>query len=225
MEDQALICPICGETTQTYFKIFPRQDRLCKEHARMKNYGEIKELFIDPSTNKILNADVTDKNALKKANELTCIICNQPSNGRHFCLSCYHKYKDRAIDIRIANCSNTKILDQYGNLSIECDDGRKVRSRAEALISNFFYNNKIRSVYEKTVYYTENGVNKTIHPDFYLPDYDVYIEYNEIKKKSYLKSKEYTQKIYNQLGYKVIIMDEQDLNSIAGCLKPKLGIN
>ena len=225
MEDQALICPICGEATQTYFKFFPRQDRLCKEHARMINYGEIKELFIDPFTSKILNADVPDKNALKKANELTCIICNQHSNGRHFCLSCYHKYKDRAIDIRIANCSNTKILDQYGNLSIECDDGRKVRSRAEALISNFFYNNKIRSIYEKTVYYTENGVSKTIHPDFYLPDFDVYIEYNEIKKKSYLKSKEYTQKIYNQLGYKVIIMDEQDLNSIAGCLKPKLGIN
>ena len=151
MEDQALICPICGEATQTYFKIFPRQDRLCKEHARMINYGEIKELFIDSSTNKILNADVADKYALKKANELTCIVCNQPSNGRHFCLSCYHKYKDQAIDIKITNCNETKIIDPYGNLTIECDDGRKVRSRAEALISNFLYHNKIRSIYEKTV--------------------------------------------------------------------------
>jgi hypothetical protein len=31
--------------------------------------------------------------------------------------------------------------------------------------------------------------------------------------------------IYDKLGFKVIIMDDQDLNSIAGCLKPKLGIN
>ena len=64
-----------------------------------------------------------------------------------------------------------------------------------------------------------------LHPDFYLPDYNIYIEYNGIKKKSYLKSKEYTQKIYNQLGFNVIIMEDQDIQSIAGCLKPKLGIN
>ena len=118
-------------------------------------------------------------------------------------------------------------MDEYGNLTIECDDGRRVRSRAEALISNFFYNNKIRSVYEKTIYYTDPDTNedKTLHPDFYLPDYDLYIEYNEIKKKSYLKSKEYTKKIYDLLGFKVIIMDDQDLNSISGCLKPKLKLN
>ena len=146
-------------------------------------------------------------------------------NGKHFCLNCWNKYKDKSIDIRITNCKEIKILDQYGNLTIECDDGRKVRSRAEALISNFFYNNKIRSVYEKTIYYEEKGESKTLHPDFYLPDYELYIEYNEIKKKSYLKSKEYTKKIYEQLGLKVIIMDDQDLNSIAGFLKPILKIN
>ena len=168
---------------------------------------------------------ICKKKTNKTEIELTCIICGEPSNGKHFCLSCYHEYKNKSIDIRITNCREIQILDQYGNLTIECDDGRKVRSRAEALISNFFYNNKIRSVYEKTIYYKENGEDKQLHPDFYLPDYDVYIEYNEIKKKSYLKNKAYTKKIYDKLGFKVIIMDEQDLCSIAGCLKPKLGIN
>ncbi len=233
MEDQALICPICGDPTHT-FLWFIRRDRLCRDCAESKRYGEIKKvkkiLFYDSETNEVLNSEFADKNCTTKGNpnsnnETKCILCGQSSNGKHFCLSCYHQYKNRAIDLRITNCQKAELLDQYGNLSIECDDGRKVRSRAEALISNFFYNNKIRSVYEKTIYYTENGVSKTIHPDFYLPDYDVYIEYNEIKKKSYLKSKEYTQRIYDQLGYRVIIMDEQDLNSIAGCLKPKLGIN
>ena len=159
-------------------------------------------------------------------NELTCIICGYPSNGKHFCYKCWNEYKDKSIDVRIHNCLDVEILDQYGNLTIECDDGRKVRSRAEALISNFFYNNKIRSVYEKTIYYTnEKGEDKTLHPDFYLPDYDIYIEYNEIKKKSYLKNKAYTLKIYKELGFNVIIMDDKDLNSIAGFLKPKLKIN
>ncbi len=233
-EIKDLKCPICGEPTNVYMGK-ARKDRLCKKHGKMKNDNLIdvnaEGIYFELSTGKLLNAQKTDKKFEYKkeikstSDELTCIICGEPSNGKHFCIKCYHEYKDKSIDIRITNCKETKILDQYGNLTIECDDGRRVRSRAEALISNFFYNNKIRSVYEKTIYYKENGEDKTLHPDFYLPDYDIYIEYNEIKKKSYLKSKAYTQKIYDQLGFKVIIMDDQDLNSIAGCLKPKLGIN
>lgn len=233
-EIKDLKCPICGEPTNVYMGK-ARKDRLCKKHGKMRNDGLIsvndEDLFFDVATGTILNPPKTEKKpepakeTKNSVDELTCIVCGEPSNGKHFCLKCYHEYKDKSIDIRITNCREIKILDQYGNLTIECDDGRKVRSRAEALISNFFYNNKIRSVYEKTIYYKENGEDKTLHPDFYLPDYDVYIEYNEIKKKSYLKSKAYTQKIYDQLGFKVIIMDDQDLNSIAGCLKPKLGIN
>ena len=238
MENNNLVCPICNAPTRVYMGN-ARKDRLCGKHADMLKAGEIaiddNGTFIDVKSKKILNKDFCEK-APKESivkeppkeentSELTCIICGENSNGKHFCVKCYHEYKDKSIDIRITNCREIKILDQYGNLTIECDDGRKVRSRAEALISNFFYNNKIRSVYEKTIYYKENGEDKTLHPDFYLPDYDVYIEYNEIKKKSYLKNKAYTQKIYDQLGFKVIIMDDQDLNSIAGCLKPKLGIN
>ena len=233
-EIKDLICPICGEPTNVYMGK-ARKDRLCKKHGKMKNDNLIdvnsEGVYYEVNTGKLLNAPKIEKKVEPKkdaktgTDELICIICGEPSNGKHFCIKCYHEYKDKSIDIRITNCRETKILDQYGNLTIECDDGRRVRSRAEALISNFFYNNKIRSVYEKTIYYKEDGEDKTLHPDFYLPDYDIYIEYNEIKKKSYLKSKAYTQKIYSQLGFKVIIMDDQDLNSIAGCLKPKLGIN
>lgn len=228
-------CPICGEPTNVYMGK-TRKDGLCHKHAMQANKGEIIQCFL---CNEWHNADEackcsTKKNSKKQnfelidestTEDLTCIVCGNISNGKHFCYDCYKKYKDKSIDIRITNCKETKVLDQYGNLTIECDDGRKVRSRAEALISNFFYNNKIRSVYEKTVYYEENGESKTLHPDFYLPDYELYIEYNEIKKKSYLKSKEYTKSIYEKLGFKVIIMDDQDLNSIAGFLKPILKIN
>ena len=222
MSNEKLVCPICGEPTRVYMGN-ARKDRLCGKHADMLKAGELvldeKGCFVNPKETKSESPkEIT-------TSDLMCIICGEPSNGKHFCLKCYHQYKDKSVDIRITNCKDIQILDEYGNLTIECDDGRKVRSRAEALISNFLYNNKIRSVYEKTIYYKENGEDKTLHPDFYLPDFEVYIEYNEIKKKSYLKSKEYTQKIYAQLNLKVIIMDDKDLNSIAGCLKPKLGIN
>ena len=219
------ICPICGNPTALVYGKYPRKDSLCKECAKKLLNKEIEQCPDCGKWKETTQQCICKKKTNKTEIELTCIICGEPSNGKHFCLNCYHEYKNKSIDIRITNCREIQILDQYGNLTIECDDGRKVRSRAEALISNFFYNNKIRSVYEKTIYYKENGEDKQLHPDFYLPDYDVYIEYNEIKKKSYLKNKAYTKKIYDKLGFKVIIMDEQDLCSIAGCLKPKLGIN
>ena len=68
----------------------------------------------------------------------------------------------------------------------------------------------------------ESGETKTLHPDFYLPDYELYIEYNELSNPKYLKSKEYTQKIYDKLGLKVIIMTDKDLQNVAACLKPLL---
>ncbi len=220
-------CAVCDDNT---FGFYP----LCKKHLEMTKTGEVAkndkgswELKNNRDSKNIFTRHIETKltKQEEKESELSCIICGKNSYGKHFCLDCWNEYKDKSIDIRITNCKEIQILDQYGNLTIECDDGRKVRSRAEALISNFFYNNKIRSVYEKTIYYKDNNEDKTLHPDFYLPDYDMYIEYNEIKKKSYLKSKEYTLSIYKKLGYNVIIMDDKDLNSIAGCLKPKLGIN
>ncbi len=225
---EELKCPICGEPTSAYMGN-ARKDRLCKNHAKELKNGLI-EQCLDCGNWHIAGEICTCKQnkqhkEKKQDNEITCIICGQPSNEKHFCYNCWKKYKDKSIDIRIKNCSETEILDQYGNLTIECDDGRKVRSRAEALISNFFYNNRIRSVYEKTIYYQENGEDKTLHPDFYLPDYEIYIEYCELTNKPYLKKKEYTQKIYDKLGFKVIIMDDKDLNSISGFLKPKLHIN
>lgn len=224
-------CPICGNPTYVYMGN-ARKDGLCREHGKLAKDGKITLCNNCGKWHESDKACVCSKaKYIKKTvdtpatDDITCIICGSPSNGKHFCYDCYKNYKDKAIDIRITNCKDVTILDQYGNLTIECDDGRKVRSRAEALISNFFYNNKIRSVYEKTIYYEENGESKTLHPDFYLPDYDLYIEYNEIKKKSYLKSKDYTMSIYRKLGFKVVIMDDQDLNSISGFLKPLLRIN
>ena len=154
--NEKLTCPICGEPTRVYMGN-ARKDRLCGKHADMLKAGDLLQTESGKFVLKSEQLAASKKQeAAEPSSDLTCIVCGEPSNGKHFCIGCYHKYKDRAIDIRITNCKEVKILDQYGNLTIECDDGRRVRSRAEALISNFFYNNKIRSVYEKTVYYKED---------------------------------------------------------------------
>ena len=224
-------CPICGEPTRVYMGN-ARKDRLCGKHADELKAGKLEQCpdcqawHATGKTCSCKEAKPQAKKVETSNNELTCIICGEPSNGKHFCLDCYHKYKNRSVDIRITNCSTTKIMDEYGNLTIKCDDGRRVRSRAEALIYNWLFNKKIRAIYEETLFYeNEKGESKTLHPDFYLPDYELYIEYNELTNKPYLSQKEYAMKIYASLNKKVIIMTDEDLNDISGCLKPILKIN
>ena len=232
-------CQICGKPSG----FFP----LCKDCNEVKEIGKIIKCEncgkwhyankpcpeckqIETKAKKrieqfLATRDEYTKPSVEPSNELTCIICGENSNGKHFCKKCYAKYKDRSVDIRITHCNETEILDEYGNLQYKCDDGRKVRSRAEKIISDFFFKERVRAVYEETIYYSENGENKTLHPDFFLPDYDMYIEYNELKNKPYLNSKDYTQNIYKKLNKKVLIIDDNDLHDIAACLKPKLGLH
>ena len=98
-------CPICGEQTSVYMGK-ARKDKLCRKHGMMKNAGEIimneEALFIEVSTGKVLNTIQETKNENNVSeNDLTCIICGEPSNGKHFCLNCYSKYKNKAIDLKI----------------------------------------------------------------------------------------------------------------------------
>ena len=218
-------CVICGKPGFMYYPF-------CKEHLDMKNEGKVVKCeecglwhLVDKPCNCATASSVAETKVEDTVPTLKCIICGQDSNGYHFCRSCYAKYKDRAVDIRITHCVETEILDEYGTLQYKCDDGRRVRSRAEAMISNFFFKEKVRAVYEETIYYTENDEQKTLHPDFYLPDYDLYIEYNELTNKPYLKQKEYAKKIYDKLGKNVLILDDNDLRDLAACLKPKLGLH
>lgn len=154
-----------------------------------------------------------------------CIDCGNPSNGKHFCYTCFAKYKGRSIDVRIKNCWIDKIIDPYGNKDYLCEDGTLMRSRAEALIGSHLFGKKIRYIYEKAIYYTENGETKALHPDFYLPDFNVYIEYNEMDTEEYLRKKNFAMQIYLQKGMKVFVMTPKELNNIEAFFAEKIAIS
>lgn len=154
-----------------------------------------------------------------ESSELKCIICGENSNGKHFCYNCYQKYKGRSVDIRITHCTDVEIIDEYGNRKIKTKDGRFVRSLSEKIILDYFFDHYIRIVYEKTIpYVNEKGENAELHPDFYLQDYDLYIEFNGLTNKTYLKKTDYVNKIYQSKGYNVVILNQDDMNDIEGSL-------
>ena len=57
-------------------------------------------------------------------------------------------------------------------------NGERVKSYGELDIANFLYQNQIRYEYEASYKFDTNTAEYgQYHPDFYLPDYDLYIEY------------------------------------------------
>lgn len=198
-------CVICGNKTTGY--------AFCR--TCWNNYDE-KQLL------KILNHQTEQQN-LSTENEkakvsLNCLICGKPSNGKHFCVDCYKKYANKTITVNLINLSTIEILDNYGNKKIKTVNGTYVRSQQEVIIFNELYRRKIRFVYEKTFSYKdEKGEIKQIHPDFYLPDYDLYIEhwgYTNSKDPSYLREKAYKEKIYKNQHKQVEGTSTEDLNDI-----------
>ena len=222
-------CLICGDEAYGYL--------LCKDcYYAYKNEKILIELTVTPE----METKLVNKLPTKQAN-IDCLICGENSNGKHFCSTCYNKYKNKAIDIRIENCTDISIIDKYGNLKYKCKDGRYVRSLQEQTIANTLWDLDIKYVYEEQVSYYEEKtiekfffepewmpdtetITKTLHPDFYLPQFNIYIEHMGFKSKEHYNSLNYKKKIYEKQGLNVIITTHENLTDFKNFIKTTLKI-
>lgn len=62
---------------------------------------------------------------------------------------------------------------KVGNISIRCSDGTQVRSKMERAIVEELNRRGVKYIYEPTITWAD----RYFQPDFYLPEYDVYMEY------------------------------------------------
>lgn len=96
-------------------------------------------------------------------------------------------------------------------------DGHYVRSKAEMLIDNWLYMAEIVHAYERKL-----PIEEEVYCDFYIPTGKVYIEYwgyeNDPK---YLKRKEQKQEIYKKYGFKLIELEDKDVQNLDDIL-PRL---
>ena len=220
MSDEKLICPICGEPTRVYMGN-ARKDRLCGKHADMLKAGELvldeKGKFITPKT------ATKEPQKENTASDLTCILCGENSNGKHFCLKCYRKYHERTITVEVKGCTEFTLTDAYGNKDTKTANGLYVRSLSEKIIYDELFRRGIKCEYERTVTYRdENGEIKELHPDFYLTDYKLYIEhwgYLDSRDAEYEKTKAYKEKIYKAKGYRLAATTSKDIKDIQSAIE------
>lgn len=214
-------CPICGESTYLVYGKYPRKDGLCSKHAKMFKDGEIVQC---PDCGKWYEKDVICECKKVKEEENTkthtkCLFCGAETvNGNLFCKEHYFKYKDKAITVVIKNLKEFNVIDEYGNKDVKTANGMYVRSQQEKIIYDELYNRRIRVEYEHTIFYKdENNETKPLHPDFFLPDYKLFIEhwgFENTKDKKYIETKKFKEKIYKERGFKIAGTTSEDIKDI-----------
>lgn len=236
-------CVICGTETNGYAfcrKCFKKYDE--EELLEILNKSDIvgieekdgtdkEEIDIAlplPQKNSAVNDEQNRTVIIDFNNKSKCITCGKQTDGLLFCSSCYHKYKNKELHVRITNCSNIELLDEDYESKITCKDGHIVKSKAEYMIDDYLYGHNIIHAYEKGLPYgaTEKEV---LHPDFYLPNYlgdgkHVYIEYWGFNENNiqYTNTKKFKLEIYKKKHITLISVCEKDTYDIETSLDRKL---
>jgi hypothetical protein len=98
-------------------------------------------------------------------------------------------------------------------LSIPTKSGVTVQSHGEEVLANYFHDHRITFVYDLPARFSIFQA-VSIRPDFYLPDYDVYIEYWGMKgNAAYDKKTEWKRKVYRKYGKRLIDIYVSDIKS------------
>lgn len=224
-------CAICGKNSG----MFP----LCISCFKLKDTGEIEKCEKCGTwhyTNESCQCKTPEKDSFKTAenkrheeqepdeyehSKNECIICQEPSENHYFCKSCYYKYRNKSLLIRITKCKNIELLDDSYEGAYKCKDGHIVKSKSERDIDNYFFDHDIAHAYEKPLHIDE----ETLHPDFYLPKLNIYLEHWGYGKsnKEYQEMKNYKIPLYKNAGITLICTYESsDAKDIESALDKKL---
>ncbi|QCD45507.1 helicase IV [Campylobacter mucosalis] len=102
-------------------------------------------------------------------------------------------------------------------LRYKSDSGDLVKSRAELVIANWLFHHGFSFMYEKRIQAKERVIS-----DFYLVDFEIYIEFWGLNTPNYVKRKAKKIKIYKKHRLKLIQMDDESLKDLNKFFKAEL---
>ncbi len=160
----------------------------------------------------------------------------QQENARHKCLRCgreatseEHNRSQQAFQRTFCDaCFDEVYLDRRNfdtkvelSKTIAAKAGRLVQSDGERLIADWLAAHHIAYRYDER-YRILNG--HAIHPDFYLPELDVYIEYWGMDTADYKIGMLKKQQLYQQKGKRLISIHPPDKPNLDTILRRKLAL-
>lgn len=156
-----------------------------------------------------------------EASKPLCQKCHQPVSADEYARSMkafQRIYCDRCFNevyLRRRNFDTQVEL----NKTIPTEGGQLVQSQGERLIADFLTRHHIAYRYDERLQIIDGYA---IRPDYYLPEFDLYIEYWGLDTARYKIGMLKKQEIYQQQGKKLISLSYQDFPRLKEILRMKL---
>ena len=157
----------------------------------------------------------------EKQAEHRCIKCNSAANTDEYARSMkafQRVYCDKCFDEVFLKRRNYDTEVEL-NKTIETRNGTLVQSDGERIISDYLHAHSISFRYDERIRIIEGYA---IRPDFYLPEYDIYIEYWGMDTLDYKIGMMKKQKLYQMEDKKLISLYFRDKSRLTKILQEKL---
>lgn len=161
------------------------------------------------------------KRIKEKQAEHKCIKCNSSANSDEYARSMkafQRVYCDKCFDEVFLKRRNYDTEVEL-NKTIETRNGTLVQSDGERIISDYLHSLDISFRYDERIRIIEGYA---IRPDFYLPEYDIYIEYWGMDTLDYKIGMMKKQNLYQMEGKKLISLYFKDKSRLTQILREKL---
>jgi hypothetical protein len=191
--------------------------------------GDLRDIAANPSE-KEYNRDVAGKavsliteaiRIRQEKSEHRCQKCDVKTNSDEYARSMkafQRVYCDKCFDEVFLRRRNYD-TEVENKKTIETRSGTLVQSDGERIISDYLHYQGISFRYDERIRLIEGYA---IRPDFYLPEYDVYIEYWGMDTLDYKIGMMKKQKLYQQEGKKLISLYFSDKSRLTEILQAKL---
>ena len=159
-----------------------------------------------------------------------CLDCGDLTNSyyHYLCDNCYHSFDKPVYDLYYKYNMRTKNLErlscEFENRYI-CSDGHRVKSKAEEIIDNYFFDNDIKHAYEREISFDDGNNKFKISPDFcvYKDDMEIFIEYWGVNNDpNYERNKALKMSAYKRLGLTLINLYSWDYENLIPTLEYRL---
>ena len=130
--------------------------------------------------------------------------------GKPYCRHC--------LDERLLESKNFELVVENAKAR-RTEDGTAVQSKGEKRIADFLAQRRIAYIYDER--YRIAG-DVAIRPDFYLPEFDLYIEYWGMDTPEYVANMKKKLFLYQRAGKKLISISFRDFDNIESVLEEKL---
>ena len=204
-----------------------------KSHIIEKN-NEFAHLYIQVATRYYISTTVYGceeptsdfEDCFTRTSPGKCLLCDEEKLSYDHYLCYHHYYDNKNLDLFFklnVNKSELKQLSTKYEGIYTCKDGHIVKSQAEELLDNYFFENNIKHAYEPELCLGDENI--TVKPDFavYLDDEPIYIEYWGVTNQAdYDGIKSSKLKLYKNAGITLINIYSTPLNELIPSLLEKL---